>query len=319
MSDTRNDKARCFGGSSQRASRDCLPRHMARNARRGSHRPVLMTLAAAPPRRNRPRGPSLQGGRVRIARRTIGRRSVSRGNRKRCCSTACRCCCSRPRMRRWRRRVLPPLWRDRGRARTRSTGRSSSSSPAIAVAAGDLRRARRSTTGARSAVTSGCRSPPSLAALVPSLLLLARWRERAFVVGGIGRTHEAEERISTRDRELEAVAAISSALGRAHDLGRGVAAARAARDARCSASSFAGVAVVAESRDEATGVYGELDGRAADVVDVGSGSTCAASRPGSRAPSSTPHRSPSTTSRARRSSARGSRSASARRAARGSR
>ena len=52
-------------------------------------------------------------------------------------------------------------------------------------------------------------------ALAPALLLLARWRDRALVVGGIGRTREAEARVSLRDRELEAVADISNALVRA--------------------------------------------------------------------------------------------------------
>jgi PAS domain S-box-containing protein len=102
-----------------------------------------------------------------------------------------------------------------------------------------------------------------LAALVPSLLLLARWRERAFVVGGIGRTQEAEERISTRDRELEAVAAVSSALGRAHDLVE-VSRPLVRHVTALLGVEFAGVAIVAENRDEATGVYGELDGSTAD-------------------------------------------------------
>src|SRR4051794_37769036 len=44
---------------------------MARNARRGSHRPVPCTLTGAVDQGNRPRGPSLQGGRVSIQRRTI--------------------------------------------------------------------------------------------------------------------------------------------------------------------------------------------------------------------------------------------------------
>ena len=43
----------------------------------------------------------------------------------------------------------------------------------------------------------------SLAALLPAVLLLARWRDRAFVVGGIGRTLEVEERLVHRDHELE--------------------------------------------------------------------------------------------------------------------
>lgn len=57
----------------------------------------------------------------------------------------------------------------------------------------------------------------ALAALVPAVALLARWRDRAFVVGGIGRTLEAQERVSLRDRELSAVADISAALARARN------------------------------------------------------------------------------------------------------
>ncbi len=55
----------------------------------------------------------------------------------------------------------------------------------------------------------------ALVALAPAALLLARWRDRALVVGGIGRTRAAEARASVRDRELEAVADISNALARA--------------------------------------------------------------------------------------------------------
>jgi PAS domain S-box-containing protein len=102
-----------------------------------------------------------------------------------------------------------------------------------------------------------------LLALLPALLLLARWRDRAFVVGGIGRTIEAEERISTRDRELGAVAELSNALGRAHDLVE-VSRPLVRQVASLLDIGFAGVAVVGEERDQATGVYGELDGEAAE-------------------------------------------------------
>ena len=51
----------------------------------------------------------------------------------------------------------------------------------------------------------------------PALLLLMRRRERALVLAGWVRAQEAEERVSLRDRELDAVAAVSDALARTHD------------------------------------------------------------------------------------------------------
>jgi PAS domain S-box-containing protein len=98
-----------------------------------------------------------------------------------------------------------------------------------------------------------------LLALLPALLLLARWRDRAFVVGGIGRTKEAEERVSTRDRELGAVAELSNALGRAHDL-VGVARPLVRQVTSVLGVGFAGVAVVTGDSDYGNGVYAELNG-----------------------------------------------------------
>jgi uncharacterized protein YigA (DUF484 family) len=100
-------------------------------------------------------------------------------------------------------------------------------------------------------------------ALLPALLLLARWRDRAFVVGGIGRTMEAEERVSTRDRELAAVAELSNALARAHDL-VGVARPLVRQVAALLGVGFAGVAVISRELDESSGVYGELNGETAE-------------------------------------------------------
>lgn len=56
-----------------------------------------------------------------------------------------------------------------------------------------------------------------LVALVPALAFAARWRDSADLLGGVGRAREAEERISLREREIGAVAAISNALARAED------------------------------------------------------------------------------------------------------
>jgi PAS domain S-box-containing protein len=102
----------------------------------------------------------------------------------------------------------------------------------------------------------------SLVALAPAGLLLARWRDRALVVGGIGRTREAEERVSVRDRELEAVSEISNALARARTP------ADAARPLVRQVTAllgvdFAGVVVVSDDGEEGLGVYAELNGEAA--------------------------------------------------------
>jgi two-component system, OmpR family, phosphate regulon sensor histidine kinase PhoR len=56
----------------------------------------------------------------------------------------------------------------------------------------------------------------TLVAYVPPLLLVARWRERALVATA-QRAREAEARTTIRDRELEAVSAISTALARTQD------------------------------------------------------------------------------------------------------
>jgi PAS domain S-box-containing protein len=102
-----------------------------------------------------------------------------------------------------------------------------------------------------------------LLALLPALLLLARWRDRAFVVGGIGRTKEAQELVSARDRELGAVAEISNALGRAHDAA-GVARPLVRQVASLLDVGFAGVSVIDEDSEESSGVYGELNGETAE-------------------------------------------------------
>ena len=116
-----------------------------------------------------------------------------------------------------------------GRAPTRSTGRSRLVFPGVAVAAGDLRRA-------RPARPQAARRPPlgllrrvarraRAGAAAPRALARPRVRGRR----DRPRSREAEERSRHRDRELEAVAEISSALGRARDALEDRAAARAPR------------------------------------------------------------------------------------------
>ena len=99
-----------------------------------------------------------------------------------------------------------------------------------------------------------------LGVFAPALLLLARWRDRAFVVGGIGRAQDAEDRVSVRDRELEVVTEISHALVRAHTPAA-VAQPLARQVTALLGVGFAGVVIVSDDGRLAEGIYAELDGR----------------------------------------------------------
>jgi PAS domain S-box-containing protein len=101
-----------------------------------------------------------------------------------------------------------------------------------------------------------------LAALVPALLLLARWGDRAFLIGGIGRTRAAEDRVSARDRELTAVAELSQALSRANSP-VAVAQPLVRQVTELLGVGFAGVVVVSDDGRLGEGVYAELAGREA--------------------------------------------------------
>ena len=102
-----------------------------------------------------------------------------------------------------------------------------------------------------------------LLAIVPAALLLFRWRERGLMAGGFGRTLEAEERVLVRDRELEAVTAISEELVRAGDE-LGVARPLVRHVATLLDVGFAAVTLVDPQGGTASGLYAESDGRAAD-------------------------------------------------------
>jgi PAS domain S-box-containing protein len=99
-------------------------------------------------------------------------------------------------------------------------------------------------------------------ASIPALLFFVRWRERRLVLAGWLRAHEAEERVSLRDRELDAVASVSDALSRTNDP---AAAGRQLLDAVADVLTvdFSALAIVAESGTEATGLVARADG--ADV------------------------------------------------------
>ena len=101
----------------------------------------------------------------------------------------------------------------------------------------------------------------TLVALAPALLFLTRWRDRAQVISG-ARAREAEELVSLRDRELDAVAGLASSLARIQEP---AAAGRALLDevAGLLEVEFAALALVSEDGREAHGLVARTDG--ADV------------------------------------------------------
>jgi GAF domain-containing protein len=157
--------------------------------------------------------------------------------------------------------VLPPLWGDRARSHPLDWA-TALVFPGVAAAAGILGAAvlhdRRP--------VGGQVWPPffaALAALLPALLLIARWRERTNVVGGAGRVREVQQRVSVLDRELGVLTEISPALARARepvDVCRPL----VRRVAELMSVGFAAVAVVSEDDREAVGIYGERDGEPAE-------------------------------------------------------
>ena len=102
----------------------------------------------------------------------------------------------------------------------------------------------------------------TVAAFLPVLPILIRWRERAFLARGVSRSLVAEERASSRDRELEAVSEISVALSRAR-LPTDVARPLAAQVARLLRVGFVGIVLVNEEGTEAEGLYAESAGEPA--------------------------------------------------------
>ena len=104
--------------------------------------------------------------------------------------------------------------------------------------------------------------PPFVAiviALIPALIFLRRWSEPAVVVMSGPRAREAEELVSVRDRELDAVAQIVNALGRSQDP---VEAARTLLDKVESlfGTDFTALALVTADEDEATGLVARSGG-----------------------------------------------------------
>jgi PAS domain S-box-containing protein len=96
-------------------------------------------------------------------------------------------------------------------------------------------------------------------AAVPPLLFAFRLGDRALVAAGIHQTQEAEERASSRQRELQSIEAISGALSRAGDT---ESVARVLLDEIASLFSveFVGLALVDEDLNEAHGLLARRDG-----------------------------------------------------------
>ncbi|MGN6800127.1 MAG: GAF domain-containing protein [Gaiellaceae bacterium] len=157
--------------------------------------------------------------------------------------------------------VVPTLWRDRGGAHPLDWA-VVLVFPAVAFAAGVfgvLVFLERRPLGGHTEFSLAA----TLAAFLPVLPILIRWRERAFLARGVSRSLVAEERASSRDRELAAVSEISVALARAR-LPLDVARPLAAQVARLLRVGFVGVMLVDEEGREAAGVYAEAAGQPAE-------------------------------------------------------
>ncbi len=156
--------------------------------------------------------------------------------------------------------VGPLLWRDREEAHPLDWA-VTLVYPAVAVAAAVLG----AVVAVKQAPIGGqlWAAPAAAAvALVPALLLLVRWRERSYVIGGIGRVRAAQRRATALDRRIQAVSEVSAALARARDPVE-VCRPLVRQVADLLGVGFTAVAVVSEDGAAATGVYAEQDGNAA--------------------------------------------------------
>ncbi len=157
--------------------------------------------------------------------------------------------------------VLPVLWRDRRRAHPLDWAivLVLPSSAAAAAIFGVLVVDERRPLGGHVWISLAA----VLVALAPVVFVLARWGDRALIMGGIGRTQEAEDRASVRDRDLEVVGEVSHALVRAATTAA-IAQPLVRQVSGLLDVGFAGVAIVSDDGLLAEGVYAELDGREAE-------------------------------------------------------
>jgi PAS domain S-box-containing protein len=154
--------------------------------------------------------------------------------------------------------LAPTLWRERSRVTTTDVALAAIF-PAIGVAAAIL-----------GAVVLYDRSPvgghvwPAFVAtvvgLLPALVFLRRWSEPAGVLMSSARAREAEELVSVRDQELDAVARLVNSLVRVQEP---VEAARALLDEVESlvGTDFNALALITKDGDEATGLLARSGGR----------------------------------------------------------
>jgi two-component system, OmpR family, phosphate regulon sensor histidine kinase PhoR len=100
----------------------------------------------------------------------------------------------------------------------------------------------------------------SVIAFLPAIVFLSRWAERAELLSSGPRAREAEELVSVRGRELDAVAAISDALARTTDP---EAAGRVLLDEVGSVLNleFTALALIDEEAGQATGLLARSEGR----------------------------------------------------------
>jgi PAS domain S-box-containing protein len=153
--------------------------------------------------------------------------------------------------------LAPTLWRERRRVSVTDVGLAAIF-PGIAIPAaifGTVVLHDRSPIG-------GHVWPPfvaTLIALLPALIFLRRWSEPAGVVMSGARAREAEQLVSVRDRELDAVARIVNALARAQDPAD---AARTLLDEveALARTDIAALALVTPDEDEATGLVARSGG-----------------------------------------------------------
>jgi PAS domain S-box-containing protein len=153
--------------------------------------------------------------------------------------------------------LAPTLWRERRRVATTDVALAAIF-PGIAIPAAIF-----------GAVVLHDRSPigghvwppfvATLIALVPALIFLRRWSEPAVVVMSGPRAREAEQLVSVRDRELDAVARLLNALARIQDP------AEAGRTVLDEVESLVGtdfnaIALVTTDEDEATGLVARSGG-----------------------------------------------------------
>jgi PAS domain S-box-containing protein len=153
--------------------------------------------------------------------------------------------------------LAPTLWRERGRVSTTDVALAAIF-PSIAISAaifGGLVLYDKSPIGGHLWPAFAA----TLVALVPALIFLRRWSAPASVVMSGARAREAEQRVTERDRGLDAVAMLATSLSRTQDP---VEAGRVLLDEVASLLrvEFTALALVTDDEDEAIGLVARSGG-----------------------------------------------------------